>query len=214
MRRTGSGCGSAGARSLRLAAILTLTLAAANCTPSSGPSGRLFTGGIASSSIAFESIDGPPQAVFRKLVATLGEEAEARKVAVVSREGAAAYRVRGYLSAQVERKSTAIAWVFDVYDTDKRRVLRIAGVEPTSQRGDRRLRDAWREAQRNAWAAADDQVLRQVARNGMDRIVAFLNGTEAPPAAPATEPGGTAVALAEGDPAPAPIRTAAAAEKP
>jgi hypothetical protein len=206
---------------LRIAAVLTLSLAAANCTPSSGPSGRLFTGGIPASTIAFESIDGPPQAVFRRLVATLGEEAEARKVAVVSREGAAAYRVRGYLSAQVERKATTIAWVFDVYDADKRRVLRISGSEPAGQRTETRRREAWREAQRNAWAAADDQVLRQVARNGMDRIVAFLNAPDAPPAAPASEPGGSAVAMipnmipnmATDDPAPALIRTAAAAEK-
>jgi len=165
--------------------------------------------GARGSTIAFESIDGPPQGVFRKLVTTLGEEAEARRVAVVSREGAASFRVRGYLSAQVERKTTTIAWVFDVYDDDKRRVLRVTGLEPTSHRAERRGG--------NAWAAADDKVLRQVARNGMDRIVAFLNSPEAPPAIPSSEPGSTGVGVAEADPAPttaALVRTAAAAQKP
>ena len=33
----------------------------------------------------------------------------------------AAYRVRGYLSAQVVRGQTVIAWVWDVYDRDQQR---------------------------------------------------------------------------------------------
>ena len=80
--------------------------------------------------MAFESIDGPPPEVFRKLVANLNDEADARQIAVVSRTGTATYRVRGYVSALVERGKTTFAWVWDVYDTDKRRTLRIAGEEP------------------------------------------------------------------------------------
>ena len=153
--------------------------------------------------IAFESIDGPPPGVFRKLVATLTEEAEAQKVAVVSSEGVASYRVRGYLSAHVERGKTTIAWVMDVYDTDQRRALRITGQEPTTVRAGRNAGEAW--------TAADDKVLRQIARTGMERIAAFL---AAPGTAPAVNPppepdGTTAVALA-----PAPVRVAAAAANP
>jgi hypothetical protein len=121
--------------------------------------------------LAFESIDGPPPEVFRKLVANLNDEADARQIAVVSRTGAATYRVRGYVSALVERGKTTFAWVWDVYDTDKRRTLRIAGEEPAA---------AGRRS--DAWAGADDQVLRHMARDGMDRIAGFLNASPPPPA--------------------------------
>src|SRR4029077_1856157 len=46
--------------------------------------------------IAIESIDGPPLTLTRKLTTTLGEEAEARQLAIVPREEPAQYRVRGY----------------------------------------------------------------------------------------------------------------------
>ena len=125
------------------------------------------------STLAFESIDGPPPDVFRKLVANLNDEASARQIAVVSRTGAATYRVRGYVSALAERDKTRFAWVWDVYDTDKRRTLRIAGEER-----------AVAAHHRDAWAAADEQLLRRIAHAGMDRIAGFLNAPEAPPPAP------------------------------
>src|ERR1700744_4712292 len=63
-----------------------------------------------STTVAFESIDGPPESVFRKLVQVLGEEATSRQVTVVSREAAAQYRIRGYVAAHVQSKRVAIAW--------------------------------------------------------------------------------------------------------
>jgi len=75
------------------------------------------------------------------------------------------------VSALVERDKTTFAWVWDVYDTDKRRALRITGEEPAAA-GKRR----------DAWTAADEQVLRRMARNGMDQMSGFLNSSEPPPA--------------------------------
>ena len=125
--------------------------------------------------MAFESIDGPPPEVFRKLVANLNDEADARQIAVVSRTASATYRVRGYVSAMVERGKTTFAWVWDVYDTDKRRTLRIAGEESAA---------ASRRNSRDAWSGADEQVLRRMAREGMDRIAGFLNSPGPPTLAP------------------------------
>ena len=139
------------------------------------------------STLAFESIDGPPPEVFRKLVANLNDEADARQIAVVSRNGTATYRVRGYVSAMVERGKTTFAWVWDVYDTDKRRTLRIAGEEPaTAGRG------------RDAWSGADEQVLRHMARDGMERIAGFLNSS-APPAVLEPEPSLATLVLGRDD---------------
>jgi hypothetical protein len=142
-------------------AALALALAAAGCTD-----GRPTASFVSARTtpIAFESIDGPPQAVFQKLVENLAAEAVARRVDVISREATPYYRVRGYLAAHVERQRIHVGWVWDVYDGEKRRVLRIAGEEPGSRRGG------------DAWTAADDAMLRRIARASMDRLAAFLDG--------------------------------------
>jgi hypothetical protein len=142
------------------------------------------------STIAFESIDGPPPEVFRKLVASLNDEAGTRKIAVVSRDSAATYRIRGYVSALVERDKTTFAWVWDVYDTDKRRALRLSGEEPVAagRRRDVRTAAGARSAAA-AWIAADDQLVRRMARSGMEQMAGFLNSDDPPlAAAPTPEP--------------------------
>src|SRR6201987_2805564 len=98
--------------------------------------------------VAFESIDGPPPQVFDRMVGVLDSESKLRSLSVVSREGTAAYRVRSYLSAQVVRGKTVIAWVWDVYDANQQRALRLSGEEPTAAKGGK-----------DPWAAADDLVL-------------------------------------------------------
>jgi len=133
--------------------------------------------------VTFESIDGPPPDVFRKLVTSLNDEASARQVAVVPRQAAATYRVRGYITALVDRDKTSFAWVWDVYDGDKRRALRITGEElaAPASRGSRA---------RDAWTSADAQVLRDISRAGMERIATFLNEPgSAPTLPPASAPG-------------------------
>jgi hypothetical protein len=133
--------------------------------------------------ITFESIDGPPPQIFNKLVASLNDEAGAQKIAVVSRNASATYRVRGYVSAAVDRNKTTFGWVWDVYDADKRRALRISGEEPGGAAG-----------RRDAWTAADEAVLRRMAHSGMEKIAAFLNGSEPLPAVAPETPLPTLVA--------------------
>ena len=169
---------------LGIAAALALALAAAGCANSPAPMASVST--ERGSSIAFESIDGPPVAVFQNLVTTLSAEAQARQVRVVSRTGDPAYRIRGYLAAIVVGGKSHISWVWDVYDADKRRVLRIAGEEAGGRAGS------------NGWAAADEQMVRRIARTSIERLTAFLAAPPAPPAVePATQPGQPAVASAD-----------------
>jgi hypothetical protein len=132
--------------------------------------------------VAFESIDGPPPQVFDRMVGVLDSESKLRSLSVVSREGTAAYRVRSYLAAQVVRGKTVIAWVWDVYDANQQRALRLAGEEPTSAKGGR-----------DPWGAADDLVLRKIAQAGFSGLSNMINGT---PDAPGSAPGlrGPAVA--------------------
>lgn len=138
--------------------------------------------------VAFESIDGPPPQVFDRMVGVLDSESKLRSLSVVSREGTAAYRVRSYLSAQIVRGKTVIAWVWDVYDANQQRALRLSGEEPTSGKGGR-------DASRDPWGAADDLVLRKIAQAGFSGLSNMINGT---PDAPSTAPDlrGPAVASA------------------
>jgi hypothetical protein len=148
-------------------------------------------GGSGGATVAFESIDGPPPQVFDRMVGVLDSESKLRNLSIVSREGQAAYRVRSYLAAQLYHGRTTIAWVWDVYDANQHRALRLSGEEPAGKGG-----------RGDAWAAADDLVLRRIAQAGFAGLAAMVNGTapadQAPPgASPTRDPGGPAVASAE-----------------
>ena len=150
------------------------------------------TGSTPGPTVTFESIDGPPPQVFERMVSMLDSESKLRNLAIVSREGTAAYRVRSYLSAQIVRGRTTIAWVWDVYDRDQQRALRLAGEEPASSK-----------AGRDAWTAADDLVLRKIAQAGLSGLSGLINGTvpaDAPQPGPAPDKRGPAVASADEPP--------------
>ena len=136
--------------------------------------------------VAFESVDGPPPQIFDRLVNLLDSEAKLRHLAVVSREATAAYRVRSYLAAQIRGGRTTIAWVWDVYDRDQARALRLTGEEQTGK-----------PAGQDAWAAADDLVLRRIAQAGLSGLSGIANGTapaDAQPVSPAPGKGSPAIA--------------------
>ena len=157
------------------ATLLAIACGLGGCAGGGAPSGSLAMAG-SGPTVAFESIDGPPPHVFERMVNVLDSESKLRNLQIVSREGAAAYRVRSYLAAQVSRGRTTIAWVWDVYDRDQQRALRLSGEEAAGKAG------------RDAWAAADDLVLRKIAQAGLSGLSGMINGpvpAEAPPLAPA-----------------------------
>jgi hypothetical protein len=173
------------------AAIAALLLAMA-CGLGGCASGGAASGAFAMASdgptVAFESIDGPPPQLFDRMVNVLDSESKLRHLSIVSREGAASYRVRSYLSAQVDHGRTTIAWVWDVYDRDQQRALRLSGEEPAGKAG------------RDPWTAADDLVLRKIAQAGLSGLSGMINGTapaDAPPPAPAPAKRGPVVASTE-----------------
>jgi hypothetical protein len=168
------------------AALLVASCALGGCAGGGAASGSfaMATGpGSGGATVAFESIDGPPPQVFDRMVGVLDSESKLRNLSIVSREGGASYRVRSYLSAQVVRGKTVIAWVWDVYDNNQQRALRLSGEEPAGKAG------------RDAWAAADDLLLRKIAQAGLSGLSNMINGT--PDAAPAPSRRGPAVASTE-----------------
>jgi len=173
---------------LRMLAIALVAGALAGCASQPGLQLASLETASSNATIAFETIDGPPPDVFERLVAALNEEAGARQIAVVSRSRPAAYRIRGYMSALVEGEKTSFGWVWDLYDNEKHRALRISGEEPAATRG------------RAAWSGADDQVLHRMARDGMGRIAAFLDSSGSSPAVVAAAPFPTPVSVRDDSP--------------
>jgi hypothetical protein len=168
---------------LRLARAVLLT---ASMCGLAGALGGCVTGGPADSyasmggggTVAFDSVDGPPPQVFDRMVSILDSESKLRRVPVVSRETGASYRVRSYLSAQIRGNRTIIAWVWDVYDRNQQRTLRLSGEESTGKAG------------RDAWAQADDVVLRRIAQAGLTGLGGLVNGAlPAEPSTPASSRG-------------------------
>jgi hypothetical protein len=197
MREASNHWKRAGRTTLR-AGIVGLLLATAStlggCAGSGAASGAYAMASATDSpTIAFESIDGPPPQVFDRMVGVLDSESKLRNLSIVSREGQAAYRVRGYLAAQVVKGRTVVAWVWDVYDREQQRTLRLSGEEPTGKAG------------RDAWASVDDLVLRKIAQAGFSGLTSMVGGTPEdaiPPMAPGS--GKTGPAVADAGPAPVP----------
>jgi len=174
----------------RIAGILAFALSVAACTTT----GQQQTAGLQSgqrTTVAFESIDGPPPAVFQKLVSKLNDEAEARQVPVVTREGFAPYRVRGYTAVGIHKGQAIVSWVWDVYDAQSARVMRLSGEEKAGRAG------------KDAWQAVNDEVVARIARNGMQQLAGYFQGApqgnDSVPASPAPAPATPSTAIAGND---------------
>jgi hypothetical protein len=158
----------------RVAGLLTVALTLAACNPDNqGVSAQQPRG----ATVAFDSLDGLPPGQFQQLVKDLNDEAQSRRLAVISREQPSAYRVRGYLAATVVKHQTTVSWVWDVFDQDEHRALRISGEEVVKVR------------HKDAWAAADNAVLQRIAQSSMEQLATFLTSpVVAPGTAPSAEP--------------------------
>ncbi len=147
-------------------AALALAIALGGCNTTGNPSASV---GSQSASVAFETIDGAPPEVFRKLVQGLNNEAQARRVAVTARGDTAAFRVRGYLAMQTRKGRHTVSWLWDVYDAEQQRALRISGEETMKGK------------HADAWTAVDDATVHQIARRSMEQLATFLNASAAAP---------------------------------
>jgi hypothetical protein len=164
------------------AALLAASLLAA-CQTNSDP---FVTGSILAptSTVAIDSIDGPPQELFDRLVARMSQEAEARQYPIVSRLGTPSYRARISLVPEIEGRKTRIVWVAEVFDRAEQRVAQLTGAEPVGR------------GRKDPWSRVDDATLSRIAAQTLAEIVAAIGGAPAP-AAPREAPPGQAVAYAD-----------------
>ena len=139
----------------RLAA-LTLAAALAACQ---GPLG----GSPEGVPVALESIDGAPAPIRTALVDELASAATDRKVELVGASADARYRVRGYLSTSTEGGETKVAYVWDVFDSQKRRAKRLEGTSAVTT---------------SSISDLDKAALAKLAQASMDEIAEFLTASK------------------------------------
>ena len=128
--------------------------------------GGSFGGSPEGMPIALESIDGAPAPVQTALIDELSTAASDRKVELVGASADARYRVRGYLSTETAGGQTKVAYVWDVFDSQKRRAKRLAGSRPV-QIASGSLKDL------------DRETLAKLASASMDEIAEFLSAAKA-----------------------------------
>ncbi|HXW20486.1 MAG TPA: hypothetical protein VEK35_08295 [Roseiarcus sp.] len=119
---------------------------------------------LASATVAFVSVEGPPAAVSASFIQDLKREAAAQEIAVADPKKAH-YFVRGYLSAYLTSDGAAIEYVWDVFARDKERTQRMSDVLVVKGQGD------------DPWTIAGDEALASVAAKSADDLAAFLSNT-------------------------------------
>lgn len=179
-------------RLVLLAAVMAGGLAACNDTTTAARAPTLAPG----VPIAVDSISGGPDAVRGSFSSAFSNEANARRVDIVDPKTNPRYRVRGYLAAQpTDDGQTALAFVWDVFDSQKRRAQRVQGA--TVARGGS-----------GDWSGVDQTTVSKAASESMDQIAQFLAGQSQLAAdaggGAAASAGARAGALAAASAAPAP----------
>ena len=114
--------------------------------------------------VAFASLDGAPGDQAARFRAEFDKAAADREITLVDPK-AARYLVRGYLSAAPGDRGTDIAYVYDVFDADRRRVKRVSDTLTVPGGAS------------NAWAVVNDQTLASLAGRSADDLAVALSGT-------------------------------------
>ena len=130
---------------------------------------------------AFVDLGGAPAQVGQRFAASMAQALGARQI-TSDEPGKANYLVRGHMSAYAAEGGTAVAYVWDIYDSRRRRLQRLEDegmVKGTAA---------------DPWAAADERTLATIAGRSADELAAFL--THTPEAASAQASGSAFPAVA------------------
>ena len=101
-------------RWLGIVAASSVCLALAACQQGIETAGKVDAPGVP---VAFDTIEGAPDAVLSKVSAEVSSQATARRIELVSGESQPRYRLKGYLTAySTEDGETALAFVWDVFE--------------------------------------------------------------------------------------------------
>jgi len=124
--------------------------------------------------VALVSVDGLPQPVGARFQSALDAEAKRRQITLVQGSEAPRYKLKGYLSAYEVEGGTALAWVWDMYDTsDEKRARRVDGAQVV------------KKSSAEPWSSIDDAALQSAAASSMNEVASYLANPQALPVRPA-----------------------------
>ena len=127
--------------------------------------------------IAIESLTGGPEATRNRFAGALSTEATQRQIELVGSAATPRYRIRGYIDAHTTADGkNALSYVWDVYDTGRKRAQRVEGTMPLRAGSD-------------PWGSVDERSLQVAAAQCMNEIAGFLVA-----AGPSTDKKKTAIA--------------------
>ena len=151
------------------AAVLAAMLGACTDTTNTAQRAPTLAPGVP---IAVDSISGGSDTVRGAFTSAMSSEASARRVDIVDPKTNPRFRVRGYLAAQpTDDGQTALAFVWDVFDAQKRRAQRVQGsTVARNSSGD--------------WTGVDQTTVNKAASDSMDQIAQFLAAQNQAIAAP------------------------------
>jgi hypothetical protein len=140
--------------------------------------------------VAVESIDGPPAPLQTALADELAAAATQQQVDLVTDGAPARYRVRGYVTTSTTPEGEpALAYVWDVFDGEKRRTRRLSGTSP--------LKTASTDPVPDPWSGLDREALTRLASDSMAEIASFLADSKMEVAAgPSAPEAGSALSYA------------------
>lgn len=146
---------------LFLGPILALAVSGCQDTTQTAARPRVDAPGVP---VSVQSISGAPENVTTSFAGLLGEAAAERRMEIVPGNKPARFRVKGYLTAQpTEDGQTALAFVWDVYDSTKQRAQRVQGESIGKRSGGS-----------DPWVGIDQTIVAKAASDSMDAIAGFL----------------------------------------
>jgi hypothetical protein len=124
------------------------------------------------------AVDGAPEAIAVRLTSAIAAAAAERDI-VVTDEKSANYVVHASVSAYPVEEGVALAYVWDVFDSNRHRAQRINDAVIIKATGQER-------ATQEPWTLADDNALAGIANRSADDLAAFLSTTPEARAAAST----------------------------
>jgi len=114
--------------------------------------------------VAFVDLGGAPVQVGQRFASSMAQALGARKIAS-DEPGNANYLVRGHMSAYAAEGGIAVAYVWDIYDSRRRRLQRLEDEVMVKGGG------------ADPWSAVDEKTLASIAGRSADELAAFLTNT-------------------------------------
>lgn len=143
---------------LRGALFAALALGLAACQTSGG--GTASGAGVP---VAVETLEGAPEEISARVQQAVAAQASAHNIDIVPGESNPRFRLRGYVTAYTNDEGTALTFVWDVFDSSRKRAQRVSTSTQSSRRGGEQ-----------PWAAISDADITQGASKSMNGVAAFL----------------------------------------